>query len=83
MPTYVYEAIVPDGAPAPTFEFQQRMSDPPLTTHPETGQPIRRIMTAPNLGGVAAGREAAPSACSFAGGCGLGPCGSGACGDEN
>ena len=27
------------------------MSDPPLTSHPETGQPIRRVFSAPAIGG--------------------------------
>ena len=27
------------------------MADPPLTRHPETGQPIRRVFGAPAIGG--------------------------------
>ena len=49
MPTYVYEFINADGTPGTTFEVFQKMSDDPLTKHPETGQPVRRVITAPNL----------------------------------
>ncbi len=46
MATYVYETIPaqPDESPR-RFEVQQKMSDPPLTTDPQTGQPVRRIIT--------------------------------------
>lgn len=46
MPTYVYETIPADGA-APTrrFEVVQRMTDEPLQVHPETGEPVRRVVT--------------------------------------
>ena len=45
MATYVYETIpaTPDEAPR-RFEVQQKMSDPPLTTDPQTGQPVRRVI---------------------------------------
>lgn len=49
MPTYVYAIINPDGSDGETFEQVQRMSEPPLATHPETGQPVRRVIQAPNL----------------------------------
>lgn len=45
MPTYVYESIPSDGAEPERFEVTQGMSDAPLTTHPETGEPVRRIIT--------------------------------------
>ena len=51
MPTYVYEVILEDGEPGQVFEVTQMMSDPPLTEHPVTGQPVRRIIQAPNIGG--------------------------------
>ncbi|MCA1963241.1 MAG: zinc ribbon domain-containing protein [Prosthecobacter sp.] len=46
MATYVYETIPsrPDEQPR-RFEVQQKMSDPPLTTDPQTGEPVRRIIT--------------------------------------
>jgi predicted nucleic acid-binding Zn ribbon protein len=45
MATYVYETIPasPDEKPR-RFEVQQKMSDPPLTTDPQTGEPVRRII---------------------------------------
>jgi hypothetical protein len=51
MPTYLYEVILPDGTPGERFEAVQAMSDPPLKTHPETGQKVRRILTPPNIAG--------------------------------
>ncbi len=49
MPTYVYEVILEDGEEGQIFEVVQKMSDPPLTVHPATGQPVRRLPQAPNL----------------------------------
>ncbi|MCU0877750.1 MAG: FmdB family transcriptional regulator [Pirellulaceae bacterium] len=51
MPLYAYEAVTGDDSPGEQFEIFQKMSDPPLTVHPETGQPIRRVFTAPAVGG--------------------------------
>jgi len=51
MPTYVYQIINPDGSDGDTFEVFQKMSDPPLTKHPESGKPVRRVITAPNIPG--------------------------------
>ncbi|MCA9087394.1 MAG: zinc ribbon domain-containing protein [Planctomycetaceae bacterium] len=51
MPTYVYEIVLPDGSGGPTFEHIQRISDKPLTQHPETGEPVRRVIQAPFIGG--------------------------------
>ncbi|MEM9691869.1 MAG: FmdB family transcriptional regulator [Myxococcota bacterium] len=39
----------PDGAEPVRFETVQRMSDPALTEHPETGEPVRRVIMAPAL----------------------------------
>ncbi len=46
MTTYVYETIplIP-GVPPERIELRQSMGDAPLTRHPETGMPIRRIIT--------------------------------------
>lgn len=45
MPTYVYETVPTDAStPVARFELQQKMSEAPLTTHPETGQPIQRVI---------------------------------------
>lgn len=51
MPTYVYEVIQPDGAPGEQFETVQRISDPPLTRHPETGVPVQRVIQPCFVGG--------------------------------
>jgi hypothetical protein len=48
MPLYVYQVIEPDGTDGEIFEVMQRMSDPPLDAHPETGKPVRRLIAAPN-----------------------------------
>lgn len=46
MATYVYETIPQKpGQKARRFEFVQKMSDPPLTHDPESGLPVRRIIT--------------------------------------
>ena len=46
MATYVYETIPerPEDQPR-RFEVKQKMSDPALTHDPETGLPVRRIIT--------------------------------------
>lgn len=48
MPIYVYEIILPDGRGGETFEVIQSLNDPPLTTHPESGRPVRRVFSSPN-----------------------------------
>ena len=45
MPTYIYETIPAAGEDPLRFEVEQRMSAPALTTHPETGAPVRRVVT--------------------------------------
>lgn len=51
MPVYVYEILDADGTVVGQFETVQRISEPPLQTHPETGQPVQRIIQAPFIGG--------------------------------
>jgi len=78
MATYVYETIPqhPDESPA-RFEFVQSMKDAALVKHPETGQPVRRVV----MGGygLISGRDrpaptAAPAAsCSPGCACHRGP----------
>jgi putative FmdB family regulatory protein len=43
MPTYEYKC----EECGTVFELRQRFSDEPLTTHPECGGPVHRLMTAP------------------------------------
>jgi predicted nucleic acid-binding Zn ribbon protein len=48
MPLYVYEVVLPDGSGGEVFEVLQGMSEAPLTRHPETGEPVRRVFGTPN-----------------------------------
>ena len=46
MSTYIYETIPRNAKQQPRrFEVQQKMSDPPLKVDPETGLPVRRVIT--------------------------------------
>lgn len=46
MATYVYETIPQKKGQKPKrYEIQQKMSEDALTHHPETGEPIKRIVT--------------------------------------
>ena len=45
MPTYVYESIPSNGGEPERFEVTQGMNDAPLQAHPDTGEPVRRIIT--------------------------------------
>ena len=51
MPTYVYAIIKPDGTDGDTFELVQKMCDEPLAVHPQTGEPVRRVIQRPNIAG--------------------------------
>jgi predicted nucleic acid-binding Zn ribbon protein len=51
MPLYVYEVIAEGDSPAEQFEVFQSMADAALTRHPDTGQPVRRVICAPAVGG--------------------------------
>jgi predicted nucleic acid-binding Zn ribbon protein len=42
MPTYVYETT---GAKKRRFEMRQSMKDNALTQDPETGEPVRRVIS--------------------------------------
>ena len=46
MATYVYETIPREPGAAPRrFELVQSMKDAPLSRHPETGEPVRRVIS--------------------------------------
>ncbi len=46
MPTYIYETIPTKPKEKPVlFEVQQSMKDEALKIHPQTGQPVRRVIT--------------------------------------
>jgi predicted nucleic acid-binding Zn ribbon protein len=49
MPLYEYVILNEDGTVGETFEVLQRISDPPLKKHPQTGQKVSRIMSAPSV----------------------------------
>lgn len=53
MPTYVYEVVKPDGSGGDRFERLQSMTEPALDKHPETGEPVRRVITGFAIGGKA------------------------------
>jgi predicted nucleic acid-binding Zn ribbon protein len=46
MPVYVYENLNTGDR----FECVQSMKDDALQTHPESGDPVRRVILPPNLG---------------------------------
>lgn len=45
MPTYVYRGV----HSGTTFEVQQRITEDPLTHHPETGEPVVRVIQAAGI----------------------------------
>lgn len=46
MATYTYETIPEDPNEEPRrFEIQQKMTDDPLTHDPESGLPVKRVIT--------------------------------------
>lgn len=65
--TYVYETTDP-AKPVRRFEVNQSIKDEPLRTDPETGEPVRRVITG-GLGVVVPGSASAPKP---RGGCGAG-----------
>lgn len=74
MAIYTYETIPasPDE-PVHTYELRQSMRDDAFTHHPETGEPIRRVITG-GLGIMTSGKGAS-SAPSGGHSCGMGGCG--------
>ena len=46
MPLYEYVTLNPDGSEGETFEVLQKISEPPLKKHPQTGQKVLRILSA-------------------------------------
>jgi len=73
MATYVYETIPrrPNELPM-RFEVIQSMKDAPLTRHPDTGEPVHRIISGGyGLMGLGGKSTPAPGATSGSG-CGCG-----------
>ena len=48
MPTYVYQVIEADGSDGEVFEILQKISDAPLSVHPVSGLPVRKLLAVPN-----------------------------------
>jgi predicted nucleic acid-binding Zn ribbon protein len=84
MAIYEYEVLDTEGAVVGIYETEQKMSEAALTQHPETGQQLRRILSATFAHGSHAesasscasgscpmGEGFASSGCCGAGGCGL------------
>ena len=45
MPTFIYAIINPDGSEGALLEIEQGLTDAPLTHHPLTGAPLRRVFS--------------------------------------
>ncbi len=75
MPTYIYETIPSKKTAKPKrFEIRQSIKDAPLSRHPETGEPVKRVIA----GGVGLLTSSGPSgghAHTPSCGCGAGACG--------
>lgn len=70
MATYVYETIPQNADEAPEqFELQQSMMDAPLTEHPETGVPVRRVISG-GYGFTGSAKEASGGDCCSGSSCG-------------
>jgi len=52
MPIYMYEVVTDDPNEKQTFEVLQDLNEPALERHPETGQPVRRVISAPSVVGA-------------------------------
>lgn len=74
MPTYLYETVpaIPEEA-VDRFELKQSFSDAPLTVHPETGAPVRRVIS----GGIGLLTKSENSLPEPGPGCGPANCGCG------
>ena len=74
MATYVYETIPRQPGELPArFEVIQSMKDAPLTRHPDTGEPVHRIISGGyGLMGVGGKSAPKPQATRGGGGCGCG-----------
>jgi predicted nucleic acid-binding Zn ribbon protein len=72
MATYIYETVPQnEGAQTRRFEIKQSMRDAALTHHPETGEPVRRVITG-GAGLMGVGQPSTVSSSSSGGSCGTG-----------
>ncbi len=75
MAIYVYETIpAGEGQPVRSYEIPQSMKDAALTKHPETGEPIRRVITG-GIGVMTSTKGGPAPRPSSGGGCCGGGCG--------
>ncbi len=79
MPVYIYETIPSVQGEQPVrFEVRQSMSDEPLATHPESGKPVRRVLSGGLVmftNGIGGDACAVPSDSTLPSmGCGAGGC---------
>jgi hypothetical protein len=80
MPVYEYEILNSDGTARGILEVEQKMSDPPLVRHPESGEPLRRVLSATFARAATGSHAEGPAGCAD-GSCGLPrSSGCGACG---
>lgn len=49
MPLYEYAVMNEDGSHGEVFEVLQKIGETPLTTHPENGRPVERIISAASV----------------------------------
>ncbi len=49
MPLYEYAVKNPDGSHGEPFEVLQRLGEKPLKKHPETGEPVERLISAASV----------------------------------
>ena len=78
MPTYLYETIpaIPTEQ-VERFELRQGFNDAPFVVHPDTGAPVRRVISG-GMGLVSKGSDSSSLPESGSGpGCGPGSCGCG------
>jgi predicted nucleic acid-binding Zn ribbon protein len=68
MATYIYETT---AEPIRRYEIQQSMKDEPLTKHPETGEPIQRVITG-GFGYMGGNSDSGSSGGPHMGSCGTG-----------
>jgi hypothetical protein len=74
MPTYLYETVPTSSSDVvERFEVKQSFADDPLTTHPATGVPVRRVIS----GGIGLMTRSENSLPEPGPGCGPATCGCG------
>ena len=72
MAIYVYQTVpAKEGGPVRTYEIRQSMKDVALTEHPETKEPIRRVITG-GLGIMTSSKGGSAPPPQGGGGCGGG-----------